>query len=175
MDPYLGKPFAEVAVAGEPELEQAIQGAARLRNLRSSAGVSARICFTPFPHWSKPIVMISPTGWCRNPKTHRRQSAGPTGSLPLSASAPKRLCVMWRIRAVDLSARNKNFRALYERFPIGPISAITPFNFPLNLSAHNRSRLRRRKSWFSNHRCNAPPFSFTLPGSFSRRVFLMAP
>lgn len=38
--------------------------------------------------------------------------------------------------ALDLSAKNQPYRGFYERFPIGPISAITPFNFPLNLSAH---------------------------------------
>ena len=51
-------------------------------------------------------------------------------------SAEEALRDVGEVQAVDLSARNKNFRALYERFPIGPISAITPFNFPLNLSAH---------------------------------------
>jgi acyl-CoA reductase-like NAD-dependent aldehyde dehydrogenase len=37
---------------------------------------------------------------------------------------------------LDLSARAKQRWGLVRRFPIGTISAITPFNFPLNLVAH---------------------------------------
>ncbi|MCC6398270.1 MAG: aldehyde dehydrogenase family protein [Bacteroidetes bacterium] len=37
---------------------------------------------------------------------------------------------------LDLNPGSKGRFALIRRFPIGPISAITPFNFPLNLVAH---------------------------------------
>lgn len=37
---------------------------------------------------------------------------------------------------LDLSAQTKQRWGLVRRFPIGTISAITPFNFPLNLVAH---------------------------------------
>jgi acyl-CoA reductase-like NAD-dependent aldehyde dehydrogenase len=37
---------------------------------------------------------------------------------------------------LDLSAQTNERWGLIRRFPIGPISAITPFNFPLNLVAH---------------------------------------
>jgi acyl-CoA reductase-like NAD-dependent aldehyde dehydrogenase len=37
---------------------------------------------------------------------------------------------------VDIDARSEGYWALVERFPIGPCSFITPFNFPLNLVAH---------------------------------------
>lgn len=36
----------------------------------------------------------------------------------------------------DIDARGEGYWALVERFPIGPCSFITPFNFPLNLVAH---------------------------------------
>jgi hypothetical protein len=35
-----------------------------------------------------------------------------------------------------LSARNAGYSQIVQRFPIGVVSAITPFNFPLNLVAH---------------------------------------
>jgi acyl-CoA reductase-like NAD-dependent aldehyde dehydrogenase len=37
---------------------------------------------------------------------------------------------------LDLSEGNENRWGLVQRFPIGPVLAITPFNFPLNLVAH---------------------------------------
>jgi len=37
---------------------------------------------------------------------------------------------------LDLAAHGTGRLALVRRFPIGPVAAISPFNFPLNLSAH---------------------------------------
>jgi len=37
---------------------------------------------------------------------------------------------------LDLTEGNENRWGLMQRFPVGPILAITPFNFPLNLVAH---------------------------------------
>lgn len=37
---------------------------------------------------------------------------------------------------LDVDARTVGYTGLVHRFPVGPISAISPFNFPLNLLAH---------------------------------------
>ncbi|OAE25968.1 hypothetical protein AXG93_1712s1480 [Marchantia polymorpha subsp. ruderalis] len=37
---------------------------------------------------------------------------------------------------LDISERCKGYQSLVRRFPIGPVSMISPFNFPLNLAAH---------------------------------------
>ena len=37
---------------------------------------------------------------------------------------------------LDLAAHGKGRIGITRRFPIGPVAAISPFNFPLNLSAH---------------------------------------
>jgi acyl-CoA reductase-like NAD-dependent aldehyde dehydrogenase len=37
---------------------------------------------------------------------------------------------------LDVDPRTVGYAGLVHRFPVGPISAITPFNFPLNLLAH---------------------------------------
>jgi glyceraldehyde-3-phosphate dehydrogenase (NADP+) len=37
---------------------------------------------------------------------------------------------------LDLAPHGKGRVAILRRFPVGPVSAISPFNFPLNLSAH---------------------------------------
>eukprot|EP00850_Spirogloea_muscicola_P022869 SM000315S11906 [mRNA] locus=s315:83962:87476:- [translate_table: standard] len=37
---------------------------------------------------------------------------------------------------IDISERAKGYQSLVRKFPIGPISMVSPFNFPLNLAAH---------------------------------------
>lgn len=37
---------------------------------------------------------------------------------------------------LDISPRAEGYEAIYKRFPVGPCSFISPFNFPLNLAAH---------------------------------------
>ena len=37
---------------------------------------------------------------------------------------------------MDITARAEAFSGMYKRVPIGPVSLITPFNFPFNLVAH---------------------------------------
>lgn len=40
------------------------------------------------------------------------------------------------IMNLEISPRAKGYSAMYKRVPIGPCSFISPFNFPLNLTAH---------------------------------------
>tara|TARA_R110000850_G_scaffold91742_27_gene194857 strand:- start:11944 stop:13374 length:1431 start_codon:yes stop_codon:yes gene_type:complete len=37
---------------------------------------------------------------------------------------------------MDVTARSEGYRGMVKRVPIGPVSLISPFNFPLNLAAH---------------------------------------
>jgi acyl-CoA reductase-like NAD-dependent aldehyde dehydrogenase len=40
------------------------------------------------------------------------------------------------VMPLDISARARGYQAMWKRYPIGPCSFISPFNFPLNLAAH---------------------------------------
>lgn len=40
------------------------------------------------------------------------------------------------VMPLDISARAEGYRGQWRRVPIGPVSLISPFNFPLNLAAH---------------------------------------
>ena len=40
------------------------------------------------------------------------------------------------VMPLDISARAKGYSSMWKRYPIGPCSFISPFNFPLNLAAH---------------------------------------
>ena len=37
---------------------------------------------------------------------------------------------------LDISERARGYQAIWKRYPVGPCSFISPFNFPLNLAAH---------------------------------------
>src|SRR5690606_12572895 len=37
---------------------------------------------------------------------------------------------------LEISARAKGYQGIFKRVPVGPCSLISPFNFPLNLTAH---------------------------------------
>jgi len=40
------------------------------------------------------------------------------------------------VQNLEISSRAKGYRGMYKRVPVGPCSFISPFNFPLNLTAH---------------------------------------
>ncbi|MBV7266617.1 aldehyde dehydrogenase family protein [Erythrobacter ani] len=40
------------------------------------------------------------------------------------------------VMPLDISERAKGYQSMWKRYPIGPCSFISPFNFPLNLAAH---------------------------------------
>lgn len=138
-NPYTGEEIAEASLAGEDEIEIAIQAAERgfLRMKALTRGERAEILHQ--------IVNLL--------RRHRTEMANclveETGK-PIDASlleldraimtfrlsAEEALRSVGEVVAVDLSAKTKGYHGVFERFPLGPITAITPFNFPLNLSAH---------------------------------------
>jgi len=52
------------------------------------------------------------------------------------AAAEEAVRMGGELQRLDLMASTKNRWGIVRRFPIGPVLAITPFNFPLNLVAH---------------------------------------
>jgi glyceraldehyde-3-phosphate dehydrogenase (NADP+) len=55
-------------------------------------------------------------------------------TFTLAAEEAKRLG--GELVPVDIEPRGEGYTSLYSRFPVGPVLAISPFNFPLNLVAH---------------------------------------
>lgn len=53
-----------------------------------------------------------------------------------AVAAEESVRIAGEVLPMDLQAATENRWGLVRRFPVGPISAITPFNFPLNLVAH---------------------------------------
>lgn len=138
-NPYTGEVFAEVCIAGESEVLQAIEAAQKAyeplksltRGERSdilhSVAETLRKHRAELAHW-----LVEETGKPIDACLLEMDRA----AMTIKLSAEEAIRNVGEVVAVDFSSKNKGYRALYERFPLGPISAITPFNFPLNLSAH---------------------------------------
>jgi len=67
-------------------------------------------------------------------KSSRVEAERAASTFKLASEEAKR--IEGEIIPLDLSAQTKERWGFIRRFPIGAISAITPFNFPLNLVAH---------------------------------------
>jgi acyl-CoA reductase-like NAD-dependent aldehyde dehydrogenase len=58
------------------------------------------------------------------------------GAMTFEVAAEEARRPVGDVIPMDLAAHGRGRFALTRRFPIGPIAAISPFNFPFNLSAH---------------------------------------
>jgi glyceraldehyde-3-phosphate dehydrogenase (NADP+) len=58
------------------------------------------------------------------------------GAMTFEAAAAAARRPAGDVIPMDLAAHGRGRFALTRRFPIGPVAAISPFNFPFNLSAH---------------------------------------
>ena len=139
VDPFSGEVVGEMALASNDDLERAIRASEdafevtrgqsaweRERMLRGTAeGIAAR---------RNEIVkrMVAESG-----KPSRFADAEVTRAIStftLAAEETKRFG--GDVLPVDISEVSTGYFALTRRFPRGPVSAISPFNFPLNLIAH---------------------------------------
>jgi glyceraldehyde-3-phosphate dehydrogenase (NADP+) len=137
--PFDGSPIAEVCIAGEADLEDAIElasrSAAALRDLptharaaileRCAAGIAARA-----EELARLISLESgkPLRFSRA-EVERAQ-------LTFTLAAGEARSARGEVLPIDLQPRAEGRLCLSTRVPRGPVAAIAPFNFPLNLVAH---------------------------------------
>jgi len=137
--PYSGEVVGEVAKAGPEEMERAIQACVRgfeetrkLSSVRRSeilqkvaAGLARRreeLARTITLENAKPL------------KLSRVEVDRATATFTIAAEEAKR--IGGELLPLDLNAQSEGRLGITRRFPLGPVFAITPFNFPLNLVAH---------------------------------------
>ena len=138
-DKYSGQPATRVAQAGPDDIDRAIGAAAQ------AAPAMAR-----FPAFRRQAVLQH----CVHVFSGRQEQLAE--ALCIEAGKPitdargevTRLIDTFRLAAdecsrdsgavmnMEVSARAQGYRGMYKRVPIGPVSLISPFNFPLNLAAH---------------------------------------
>lgn len=137
--PVTGEIVGEAAKAGPDELERAVQAAVQgfetTRKLssmkrseilqRAAAGIARRkeeLARTITLENAKPI------------KLSRGEVDRALATFTIAAEEAKR--IGGELLPLDLDAPSEGRVGITRRFPLGPILAITPFNFPLNLAAH---------------------------------------
>jgi acyl-CoA reductase-like NAD-dependent aldehyde dehydrogenase len=138
-DPQGSQPAYEAWVGGEREVEEATAAATRAFRETSQLSRAARsqmlgraaatiersaedLAETVRIEAGKPIALA------------RWEVARCLNTFTLAAEEAKRFT--GELIPADILPRYEGYRSLYERFPLGPILGITPFNFPSNLVAH---------------------------------------
>jgi acyl-CoA reductase-like NAD-dependent aldehyde dehydrogenase len=139
LDKYTGKVATRVAVPGAKEVEKAI-----------SAAVKAATPMREFKPWARRDVLQH----CARRFDERRDELAMAlcieAGKPIKDSAGEvtRLIETFQIAAeesvrtngetlnLELASRLDGYHGYTKRVPVGPVSFITPFNFPLNLVAH---------------------------------------
>jgi acyl-CoA reductase-like NAD-dependent aldehyde dehydrogenase len=138
MNKATGEPIAEFFEAGQPEIDAAVaaaQEAFRGKKLSpySRFEILKRASEILMDRQSELASIISQEVG-KNIKEAMGEVARSSQTLLISAEESKR--VMGEIVPVTGSPGNENRRAWTIRVPRGVVCAITPFNFPLNLTCH---------------------------------------
>jgi len=138
-DPWSGEAIAEGGAAGRSDVERATASAlgAFARTRDSSRAARAEILARAADGLGRRAEEIAGKIRLEAGKPislARWEVVRARNTLQLAAEEAKRFT--GELLAADILPRYEGYRALYERFPIGPILGITPFNFPLSLVAH---------------------------------------
>jgi glyceraldehyde-3-phosphate dehydrogenase (NADP+) len=137
--PFTGETAAEVAVGTERDLERAIAAAqagfAAMRALPRHARRDLLARIADRLQQERESLARELAISCGKPVT---QALGEVDRavMTFSLAADEARRFAGEMVPLDLDARAARMTGLVHRFPVGPISAITPFNFPLNLLAH---------------------------------------
>lgn len=139
INPYTGAQWTTAYLADKGHLEQAIQKA-----------LSVQDELKHLPTYAKAEALNSIAQGIKNRKEEFAQAMTRETAKPLiysrgevdramatftdAAEECKRIEGVWM--ALDRIPGTAGHEAVVRRFPIGPIAAISPFNFPLNLVAH---------------------------------------
>lgn len=137
--PFDGEPVGEVVVGSAADVDDAIAVAAEafeeVRRLptHARAGIAEAVSRSIGEHAeSLARLMASESGkpirWCRS------EVARATVTFSLAAAEAR--TAEGRVMPIDLQPGGEGRLCLYTRVPRGPVAAISPFNFPLNLIAH---------------------------------------
>jgi acyl-CoA reductase-like NAD-dependent aldehyde dehydrogenase len=137
--PYDGAPFASIHLAGAKELEAAVQAAARAKSVMRALTAAARsdILYRAYHLLLERKDTFAQTISSESGKPLREallESERAAQTVLFSAEEAHRLA--GEVVPMDASAAGAGRMAMTVREPVGVIAAITPFNFPLNLSLH---------------------------------------
>jgi acyl-CoA reductase-like NAD-dependent aldehyde dehydrogenase len=138
-NPYTGEPVAEVFQASPADVDEAIATAAsafaqtrRLTSYQRSEILAAIARQIEAQHEQLAQLLSAEIG---KPITAARLEVERSVFTFMTASEEAKR-IGGEVIPLDLTAASGNRMGIIRRFPLGPVAAITPFNFPLNLVAH---------------------------------------
>ncbi len=138
-NPYNDEPIGHVYLAGPDELEQAIQAAVNaLDTMRSlpthqRASILRTVSDTLRAHAEEFAQMIAQEAG-KPIKQARAEVQRSIFTFAQAAEEANR--IPGEVITIDAAPAGAGRQGIVRRFPVGPVAAITPFNFPLNLVAH---------------------------------------
>ncbi len=136
---YTGETACKVALADTPVIHQAIEAAvSAFRDTRKMAGYEKQAVLKHVVERVAERHEELSKALCIEAGKPIRDARGEVTRLIDTFRVASEECVRMtgEYLPLDISERAKGYEGLWRRFPIGPCSFISPFNFPLNLVAH---------------------------------------
>jgi acyl-CoA reductase-like NAD-dependent aldehyde dehydrogenase len=138
-DKYTQQTATRVALADRATIDEAIGAAhAATESMRRLAPYQRQQilqhCIARFEQRADELAMAL----CVEAGKPIRDSRGEVTRLidTFRCAAEESVRIHGEVLNLEISARARGYRGMYQRVPIGPCSFISPFNFPLNLAAH---------------------------------------
>ncbi|MGY6630443.1 MAG: aldehyde dehydrogenase family protein [Wenzhouxiangella sp.] len=139
LDKHTGKVACHVAQAGDEQVDQAI--AAAVEAAEAMAAMPAwqrrdvlKHCVKRFKEREDELVEVLVVEGGKVIKDARGEVARLIETFEIAAEEATR--IGGEVIPMDIAERTSAFWGQWKRVPIGPVSFITPFNFPYNLVAH---------------------------------------
>jgi acyl-CoA reductase-like NAD-dependent aldehyde dehydrogenase len=137
--PWSGELLARVAKAGPPEIERAIAAsAAGFEETRALPGYRrAEIlrCIRDDLETRRGELVATIVAEAGKPFRYAAAEVD-RGLTTIRLASEEATRLEGEVIPVDIEPRGEGAFCAVRRFPVGPVSAITPFNFPLNLALH---------------------------------------
>jgi len=137
--PYDGTPVGEAAVGTEADLDDAIAAATNAFETTRRLPTHRRVeilerTAASIETMSKVLATLMARESGKPIRFARGETARAAVTFRLAAAEAR----TWggEVLPIDLEPRGEGRTCLYQRVPRGPVAAISPFNFPLNLVAH---------------------------------------
>ena len=137
--PQTGELLGRAAKAGPGEVERAIAGAAegfeetRRLPAHRRAEILRAIASDLTARRARLVEAI--VGEAGKPRQYAEAEVA-RGLTTLALAAEEATRIAGELLPVDIEPRGEGALCVVRRFPVGPVTAITPFNFPLNLALH---------------------------------------
>ncbi|MDF1536409.1 MAG: aldehyde dehydrogenase family protein [bacterium] len=138
-DKFSGEVVTRVAMADEATLDKGIAAAAavfeEMKQLRPYD--RQRILYHCVDRFTERAAELAGS-LCLEAGKPIRDSRGEVSRLidTFRIAAEESVRIQGEVMNMEITPRAKGYTGMYKRFPVGPCSFITPFNFPLNLVAH---------------------------------------